>query len=182
MPSLRLFDHSRPDNPAIVGYPAAWSPCGRYRYTLWRIWRGDADNYVQFVGLNPSTADEKQDDPTIRRCKRFAQDLGFDAMCMTNLFAFRATDPRRMKKQIDPIGPRNDEWLQDVARNASQVIACWGCHGSLYARDEHVLELLREVGEVHCLRVTKEGCPAHPLYLPANLRPVLFDGTEVAHV
>ena len=67
------------------------SPCGRYRYSLWRKWGPGAT--CMFVGLNPSTADETADDPTIRRCMAFARDWGYGALCMANLFAYRATDP-----------------------------------------------------------------------------------------
>lgn len=157
--------------PNLSGHPVAWSPCKSYRYTLWRTW-GDASRYVQFVGLNPSTADETNDDPTVRRCIGYAKAWGYGAMCMTNLFAYRATDPRVMRAQNQPVGDRNDFWLSEVASNAALVIACWGCHGQLYERDREVLELLHEAGAVHCLRLTKGGIPGHPLYLPASLKPV----------
>jgi hypothetical protein len=143
-----------------------FSTCRRYRYTLWREW--GRDNYCMFIGLNPSTADEKTDDPTIRRCIGFAKRWGFGALCMTNLFAFRATDPRVMMGASKPVGQDNDRWLVDCARRAGIVIAAWGTHGQFLGRDEEVLNLL---DDLYCLRLTKEGFPAHPLYLPYAVWP-----------
>lgn len=96
----------------------AFSEDRAFRYTLWREWdvdslTGCADDlphghqFAQFIGLNPSTADETRDDPTIRRCIGFAKLWGYGALCMTNLFAFRATKPRDMRQAADPIGPEN---------------------------------------------------------------------------
>ena len=88
---------------------ARFSVDRKYRYALWRHWNGNKErNYVAFVGLNPSTADEKTDDPTIRRCMGFARSWGFNGIWMINAFAFRATKPKDMKAAIDPIGPDND--------------------------------------------------------------------------
>ena len=79
-----------------------------------------------FVGLNPSTADETNDDPTIRRCISFAQAWGYEGLCMTNLFAFRATEPSDMMKSPDPVGPENDQALINLAESAGVVVAAWG--------------------------------------------------------
>src|SRR5690242_6108456 len=105
-----------------------FSDCRAYRYTLWREWDIFDKNYVMFVGLNPSTADERVDDPTIRRCIDFAKRWGYGALCMTNLFAYRATDPRVMKAFPYPVGPENDKWLVRCAREAGVVVAAWGNH------------------------------------------------------
>jgi hypothetical protein len=133
-----------------------------YRYTLYRQW-GQGTVYAMFIGLNPSTADENVDDPTIRKCIGFAQRWGFDALCMTNLFAFRATEPRKMKGHSKPIGDENDRWLVAAAREASVIVAAWGVNGQFMGRDEEVLKLL---DDVQCLRTTKDGHPEHPLYVP----------------
>ncbi len=121
-----------------------------------------------FVGLNPSAADATVDDPTSRRCIAFAQAWGYDALCMTNLFAWRATRPADMKVQADPVGPLNDMTLQETARNASVIVAAWGVHGSHRGRDGEVRQM---VPGLACLRLTMDGAPAHPLYLPASLKP-----------
>ncbi len=152
-----------------LGY-TVFSLCRRYRYTLWRYWWKDelfvnraTVRYAMFIGLNPSTADEVENDPTIRKCIGFAQRWGYDALCMTNLFAFRATDPRQMKACPKPIGDDNDHWLTACARDAGIVVAAWGVNGEFMGRDEEVLKL---VDDVQCLRVTKHGHPEHPLYVP----------------
>ena len=146
---------------------AQFSPCRNYRYSLWRRW-GDGP-YAMFVGLNPSTADETVDDPTIRRCIAFARSWGYDALCMTNLFAFRATKPEDMLAQADPIGSENDLYLTTLSAGAGVVVAAWGVHGVHQKRNDAVRLLLPKL---HYLRLTKEGHPGHPLYLPALLLPV----------
>jgi hypothetical protein len=121
-----------------------------------------------FIGLNPSTADETKDDPTIRRCVAFAKAWGYGGLFMTNLFAFRATDPADMKRAADPYGWDNDHTLTSLARRAGIVVAAWGAHGAYQGRDRSVRLL---VPNLHYLRLTKAGHPGHPLYLPANLTP-----------
>lgn len=162
--------------------PCVFSPCRRYRYTLWRDWDMDlfsgcaddaanANRYVMFIGLNPSTADETQDDPTIRRCIDFAKRWGYGRLCMTNLFAFRATQPADMKMQRDPIGDENDRHLVESAKGAGLIIAAWGNHGSHLDRAATVIKLVQNL---HALRVNADGSPQHPLYLPANTVPIPY--------
>jgi len=146
---------------------ATFSPDRLYRYDLWRTWIG-GEGYAMFVGLNPSTADETQDDPTIRRCIAFAKAWGYAGLCMTNLFAFRAKDPEEMKRAPDPVGVDNDPTLWDRAGDAGVVVAAWGVHGAYRARDQWVRAMLPRL---HMLRLTKEGHPGHPLYLPKTLTP-----------
>ena len=149
---------------------ATLSPCRRYRYNLWRAW-GKRENYVMFVGLNPSTADETADDPTIRRCVAYAKAWGYSRLCMTNLFAFRATQPADMMNADDPIGPENDAWLRELAKGASVIVAAWGVNSSFGGRHNVVRQILPSL---HYLRLTKDGHPGHPLYLSKTLRPVAW--------
>jgi hypothetical protein len=153
-------------------WQTTFSKCRTYRYTLWRDF-GDADNraYAMFIGLNPSTADEVNDDPTIRRCIAFAKDWGYGGLCMTNLFAFRATKPVDMRAADDPVGPKNDAHLVKIARQAGIVVGAWGTHGTHLGRDLTVVSL---VPDLHCLHTTKDGHPGHPLYLRGGLKPTLF--------
>lgn len=151
----------------VIERSAIFSSCGLYRYVLWRRW--GHGRYVMFIGLNPSTADETNDDPTIRRCVAFAKAWGYEALCMANLFAFRATDPAEMKKDIEPIGTYNDSTLISLAQDAGIIIAAWGVNGSYKRRDLSVRAILPPMSY---LRLTKDGHPSHPLYLPANLRPI----------
>jgi len=151
---------------------ATFSYCRKYRYTLWRHWGSlFSKDYAMFIGLNPSTADEQNDDPTVRRCIGYARDWGYAGLCMTNIFAFRATLPIDMKAAEDPIGPANDRTLIDMAEYAGVVIAAWGVHGTYLGRDKEVCKI---IPKLHYLKLTKDGYPGHPLYLPKNLRPTLW--------
>lgn len=149
---------------------AEFSACRTYRYALWRVW-DQAKPVCVFVGLNPSTADETTDDPTIRRCVGFASDWGFGGLAMANLFAVRATDPREMIRHPAPIGPDNDRWLVQLNRQAGRVVAAWGTRGIHLARDRAVRRLL---GDMTCLKLTKDGHPQHPLYVARSTAPRPF--------
>lgn len=149
---------------------ARFSPCRVYRYSLWRTWGGSRG--VAFIGLNPSTADEVNDDPTVRRCIGYARAWGFGRLYMLNAFAYRATDPRRMKDADDPVGPENDAIIAAVANDCELTVAAWGTHGAHLDRHHQVRRL---VNKLHHLGLTKHGFPKHPLYLPANLKPVLWN-------
>jgi hypothetical protein len=147
----------------LPGYPCAWSPDQLHRYALWRIFGTTIPKKIfMVVGLNPSTADELLDDPTVRRCQTFARREGCDALLMTNAFSFRATLPKDMKAYFDPIGPENDAWLRRCADISVIKIAAWGVHGKFLGRDEAVRRL---IPDLQCFGLTKEGQPKHPLYL-----------------
>ena len=147
---------------------AIFSPCRRYRYVLWREWDMFDPSYAMFIGLNPSTADETLDDPTIRRCVRFSKEWGYGALCMTNAFAFRATNPEVMKQAADPVGIDNGTWLKVISIQAAVVVAAWGVHGAYLDQDKEVMRILPAL---MCLGTTKEGYPKHPLYLRADTKP-----------
>lgn len=152
----------------IIRHETIFSADRIYRYTLWREWL-IGDGYVMFIGLNPSTADEQRNDPTIRRCISYAQAWGFRGFCMTNLFAFRATDPKEMMCCPEPIGPYNDQHLLEVGKYASTIVAAWGIHGSHLNRDQEVRKLFPGL---QCLGVTSLNQPRHPLYVKAS-QPLL---------
>ncbi len=149
---------------------AIFSNCRMYRYVLWRWWNR-RKAYVMFIGLNPSTADETNDDPTVRRCMNFASDWGYGGLCMTNLFAFRATEPRNMLEHPEPVGDKNDAWLLRLSREAGIIIAAWGTKGAHRHRDEAVCAMLENL---NCLGLTKAGYPRHPLYLSKNTKARSF--------
>ena len=132
-----------------------------YRYRLWRIW-DCGKPLVLFIGLNPSTADEAEDDPTIRRCIGFAKKWGYGGLYMGNLFALRATDPENMMANPAPIGSENHKALTGMYLETRCSVACWGVNGS-YLNREHRFEM--EFSDLKCLGVTKGGHPKHPLYL-----------------
>ncbi|HEC24975.1 MAG TPA: DUF1643 domain-containing protein, partial [bacterium] len=97
------------------------SECRKYRYALWRTW-DELKPCAMFIGLNPSTADETEDDPTIKRCINYSKDWGYGGLCMVNLFAFRATSPSDMRASIEPIGSDNDEWIQKLSKEAGVIV------------------------------------------------------------
>lgn len=154
----------------IIDRSAKLSGCRNYRYALWRTWDKSKPR-VLFIGLNPSTADEAKDDPTLRRCMNYAQAWGFGGVCTANLFAFRATEPSNMKKAKNPVGDENDKWLKQLVAESGLIIAAWGNDGSFLNRSAQVRKYLPEL---HCLKLNKSGEPAHPLYQRANLNPMPF--------
>ncbi len=154
----------------------------KYRYTLWRKWERNGPRlkgYVLFIMLNPSTADETKDDPTIKRCKAFAERWGYEEMCVVNLFALRATDPAEVYLHPSPVGEMNNAFILEAARSASLVVCAWGNHGTYQNRDLAVIKMLLNHGRIFALRETKTNCPAHPLYLPKYLDPQPFCGRGV---
>jgi len=153
---------------------AIFSPCERYRYDLWRLWDREKP-FVAFLMLNPSTADEFQLDPTNRRCQGYAMDWGYGGFHVINIFAFRATDPRDMKKAADPVGPDNDRFIADIAGQADKVICGWGVHGTHHQRHLSVAAMLAEHKiQPLAIKTTKEGHPCHPLYLRKDLVPTAW--------
>lgn len=153
---------------------AEFSPCKKYRYTLTRTLRGDSLDapFVNFIMLNPSTATDVLDDPTIFKCTKFARRWGYAQLAVTNLFAFRATDPQVMKACGHPVGPENDKWIARMANEADLVIAAWGAHGKYLSRSSDVLKLLPVRPKI--LRLGKVE-PWHPLYLPDATDPMPWD-------
>ena len=151
---------------------AAFSPCRRWRYLLWRRWDAAAPA-ANFLMLNPSTADELKLDPTCARARDYAERWGYGALIVTNIFAFRNTNPNQMKAAADSVGPGNDAAIVRAAREAVIVVCAWGNHGSFLDRSSRVTALLKKNHiKLHALRVNAGGEPAHPLYLPGNLRPM----------
>lgn len=173
-PPMSKPNLARGDSLSPVERSATFSRCQQYRYTLWRDWRDllTPAGYVMFIGLNPSTADDFQDDPTIRRCIRFTTSWGYGAMCMTNAFAFRTKSPKVMKKQTDPVGADNDKHLMNIAADAAIIVAAWGADGCFMGRDQQIREMFR--GRLHYLDLTDAGQPRHPLYLKKSLTPQLL--------
>ncbi len=160
--------HIKDDAPST----AVYSECERYRYALTRIW-DPAGKRVLFIMLNPSKATEVQNDPTVERCERRARALGCGAFQVTNIFAWRETDPHKMRKAADPVGPENDRVIAAGVDWADQVIAAWGTHGAHQDRGPAVTSLLHATGRpIHTLGLTKHGHPKHPLYISYAQTPV----------
>lgn len=139
-----------------------------YRYRLWRTWDAEAPT-IAFVMLNPSTADEDENDPTLRRCINYAKEWGYGRLEVANLFALRATDPDELREHPNPVGGANDVHLRKVCRRAEKVVAAWGANGGLHGRAREVAEMLD--AELYALDTTEDGHPVHPLYQPSDAEP-----------
>lgn len=175
MSEIVLREH-RHDNGWVSS--ARYSPCEIYRYTLQRIWE-PGQPIVAFIGLNPSTATEVENDPTVRRCIGYALSWGYGGMRMLNAFGLRSTDPKGLKQIDDPVGPGNDLWIRKMTKDAALTVACWGTHAELNARHQQLVTMLNTAGcRIHCLGMTKGGFPKHPLYLRQSLTAVPFNVTE----
>ena len=130
---------------------------------------------ANFLMLNPSTADEWKLDPSCTRARLYAERWGYGALIVTNVFGWRATDPEEMKAVRDPVGRGNDRAILRAARESAIVVCAWGNHGAHRGRSDAVRELLQKAQiEARVLRMNAGGEPAHPLYLPARLKPVLL--------
>jgi hypothetical protein len=148
----------------------------KYRYLLEHIYRssGPGTKLCTWIGLNPSIANETRLDPTLRRIRRFSNAWGYGGFIMTNLFALVSTDPKRLFAEADPVGPENDRYILQAARETDLVVAAWGAIGGLQNRCANVLELLAKIDLV-CLGITKEGYPNHPLYVPGDTEPIRYE-------
>ena len=144
----------------------------KYRYVLTRSWDLNKSS-VLFIMLNPSTADEKDDDPTIRRCISFAKDWGYGSLSVANLYAYRTKDPKELKLIFNSIGEDNNYWLHTCAYTSNLIVAAWGSHDFARYRVESVLQLLNE-HKIYCLGITKRGFPKHPLYLKKDTKPIIY--------
>ena len=147
---------------------AVFSDCRKYRYALWRMWNEHMP-IAMIIGLNPSTADQTRNAPTITRCINFSRSWGYGGVCVTNLCGFRATAPTELKAHHDPIGKENDAWVHEMAKGVAITVAAWGNHGKFLNRSDKFLTTL---DQLHCIQMNKSGEPAHPLYLKAGLKPV----------
>lgn len=123
--------------------------------------------------LNPSTADEAKNDPTVQRCQIRAIQMGFGRLVVANIFALRSTDPSQLYKVADPIGPENNQYIIDAILEADLIVCAWGKHGQLKNRGERVLETVRQAGKTpHALKINSDGSPAHPLYIGYDVKPI----------
>jgi len=151
---------------------ADFSTCGKYRYSLWRIW-DKSKPLVMFVGLNPSTANATSDDPTIRRVKSIAANLGYGGVYMMNCFPYISTDPTKLKfGYTDESQYRNYYQLQDIQEKCKDVIFAWGNFKEV---TEDIQKVLRTYfPNAKALHINKNGSPKHPLYCKSDIQPVNF--------
>lgn len=160
-------------------------PDERYRYALWRMWETRRP-YINYILLNPSTADATANDPTVTRLMLRTQQLGrhvYGGIVVTNLFAWRSPEPKDLKKLarlggVDVAGvPKNDEALVAFATKAALVIVGWGGHAEDIepGRVPRVREMLKSCGILaHALALNQDGSPMHPLYIGYDVLPKPF--------
>jgi hypothetical protein len=148
---------------------AHFSACRKYRYYLWRIW-DETKPMVAFIGLNPSTANESENDPTIRRVVSFANSWGFGGVYMLNLFAYCSPYPKELNVCDDPVFD-NDYYLKFIASTVDEIIFAWGNYKEAKERSIHVSKMFPDA---KCLIKNNDGTPRHPLYVPGNTKPISF--------
>jgi hypothetical protein len=132
---------------------------------------------VAWIMLNPSTADARINDPTIRRLISYATRWGYNGIDVVNLFAGRAVAPSDLTRMHDPIGPENDRWILDTMRDprCAVVIVAWGSNTFARKRARDVARFLRGVRPLQALKRNDDGSPAHPLYLKSDLLPTSWE-------
>ena len=160
---------------------AGFSPCRRWRTWLERRWDGrpiGSGGHAAFIGMNPSTADENVDDPTVQGCMARARAWGFGAAVMLNAFAYRATDKRRLLEVVDPIGPGNDADILRLSAAAGVVVVGWGQPPpALRGRGPALAVKLRAAGIAPmCFAINADGSPKHPLYVRRDAPLIPFPG------
>jgi hypothetical protein len=186
---------------------AVLSEDGMYRYELRRVW----DETRPLCGwgmLNPSVADAKRDDPTVRRCTGFTRVWripeiapdGFGGYVVVNLYGLRASDPAELRGvrstsilvstlspaiyasvPWDPIGPENDLHIRSVAHEVAMFICAWGANPSVGQRSQDVARILQQENpslKLMCLGTTKDGMPRHPLYVKADVPLIPYTGRQ----
>lgn len=155
---------------------ADFSACRTWRYSLTRCWVPDdlsnPAKMVAFIGLNPSTADERLDDNTISRCVSFAKRWGYSGLFMLNAYGFRSTDPKGLLRTADPIGPGNDQFIQSYASKVNKVVLAWGVHCD-QDRARQVRSLIGR--DSYCFGKNQDGSPKHPLYLRKESELIIFE-------
>ncbi|PTB17041.1 hypothetical protein C9I57_30375 [Trinickia symbiotica] len=158
---------------------AQFSVCRTYRYHPFRQW-DESRPTLAFMMLNPSTADERTNDPTIARCLARGMKAWFGRLQVVNLFALSATDPIELLSHPDPVGPRGetDAAIIEETTRAIMVICAWGEHPAAACRAEEVLHVLVDAGvrgNLCHIGLNRDGSPKHPLYISASVRPGHFE-------
>lgn len=148
---------------------AKFSECGKYRFILWRVWNRDLP-IIAFIGLNPSTANESENDPTIRRVIRFAKEWDFGSVYMLNLFTYITPYPEQLQSCDNPL-LRADASLFHYGNIANKIVFAWGNFKQATERAKEVIALLPDA---YCLLKNKDGSPRHPLYVPSNVELIKY--------
>jgi hypothetical protein len=157
---------------------ATISRCGKYRYTLTRIWDGKKPMYL-FIGLNPSTADAYEDDPTIRKLIKYVTDWGGGGFTIVNIFAWRSSDPSVLRPMtpVEAMGPENMRLIEQALHISDKVICMWGTKAVniSWVLLTNVKTLIRRSRKpTYCFELSNDGHPKHPLFLAGDLKPIKY--------
>lgn len=153
---------------------AVFSRCRTYRYYLSRVW-DPGEPLINYLMLNPSTATELVNDPTLHRCEQRARRRRYGGMVITNIFAYRSTDPRGLRETPKPVGDHANYYIRKAAKESELVICGWGVHGGYLNRGAEVAAILHELGVCVCaLKLTRDGFPRHPLYVGYEVEPIEY--------
>lgn len=162
---------SRPSWPTDSKITAVFSDCQKYRYQLSEIW-DESKPLVMWLLMNPSVACIDYADPTLIRTGKFARSWGCGGQLVANVHAYRATDKNRLLEVKDPVGPKNDEMILKMANEAKTIVLAFGQPPKmLRSRGQDLIKLLKDYSGLSYLRLSQDGTPSHPLYLPSNLTP-----------
>lgn len=153
---------------------ANFSTCGKYRFSLYRIWNPNA-GMISVVGLNPSTANETTNDPTINRICSIANYNGFGGIIMLNCFPYITpypkdliaceNDSREMKF--------NDQVIRESYEKCIEIVFAWGNFKIVSERgiDQKMISMFPNAKALH---INKNGSPKHPLYCPITTKLISF--------
>ena len=162
---------SRPSWPTDSKISAVFSECQKYRYQLREIW-DESKPLVMWLLMNPSVACIDYADPTLIRTSKFARSWGCGGQLVANVHAYRATDKNRLLEVKDPVGPENDEMILKMANEAKTIVLAFGQPPKmLRSRGQDLIKLLQHHSGLSYLRLSQDGTPSHPLYLPSTLTP-----------
>lgn len=159
---------------------ARFSECRKYRYALWRRWDWQGfGNQVMFIGLNPSTADERDNDLTISKCIGFAKRWGYGGIVMMNLYPFCTTYPTELLAAREPTNPANHEAFGYYRTHVGLVVAAWGALETKQRPRMQWQSTIHDVQHaiaqpIYCLGRTQDGSPRHPSRLGYSTERELF--------
>lgn len=152
---------------------AVITPDGIHRYSLWRIWDSELP-MVMFIGINPSTANETDNDRTVVRCINFANSWGYGGFYFGNLFSFRSRDAKKVvANSAIVVGAECDKYLKEMISKSDKVICAWGTWNWKFL-PARAAEVLKFIPEPYCLGILSDGNPRHPLFSKADLKPIKY--------
>lgn len=148
----------------------------------------DGTNPLVCFGLNPSTAEPNDLDPTVTRVREFAQRSGFDGFIMLNVYPLRDTYPDRLPHAAElALCQENRGHIERVL--GGRTLTAYAAWGGIVAKRPYLQPLLCDILDlpsVASLRWMRRGelaggrHPRHPLYVPYNAPLIPFNAAEYA--